>query len=259
MVLCGLLFFTGCEEDNISYDQPKQFGPKHGEPASYLEGEEAERAKMLLNSVIDRSMSRSWTVDFSEVLMITDTIGNKNYTFRVVHPNSVPKEFYNLVLTENSRTGYSTVKLVRYVMSQNFADRFYSGISNGTEFAGTITFTPVGDKQSVLPIVQPGEDPIPSPEPEPDPCEDEIVIEVPDNPGGGGGYVGGGSGGGSTGGGGNGSPVLDQDLSWTDCFQWLQIPCSKGNEHYGNSAECNASFPGATYLINTCNIYMDVI
>lgn len=255
-VLFCFVFFSSCEEDNISYDAPKQFGPKQTGPASYLTGSDAEDAKQLLNGVMDNSMNKSWSLDFSEILLVKDSLGNKNFTFRVVHPNSTSKEFYNLVLTENLVTRFYSVKLVRYVMSQNFADRFHAGTAAAHEFSGTITFTPVGDRQPLLPIVQPGEDPTPNPEPEPDPCEDEIVITVPGGGGGGsvgGGGSGGGGSGGGGGGGGNGGPIPDNTMTFTDCYEWIYIQCSKSNEHYGNSSQCNADFPGATYLVNTCN------
>jgi hypothetical protein len=247
--------FASCEKDDVDYGDAKQFGPKIHGPASYLEGARAEQAKQLLNGLMSspqaRQKSNGWTVDFSEILLVTDTLGNQNYTFRVLHPNSVPDEFYNLVLTENINTLYSTVKLVRYKMDDDFATRFNSGAADITQFTGTITFTPIADGGELTPPTEPGEDP--EPNPGNDPCEEESIIEIP-NPGSSNGGIGSAPGGSPPGGGNNGSgPILPDEMSYTArCHEWITIPCNGGEGHVGDDDTCTGSFKGATYLVDKC-------
>lgn len=197
--------------------------------------------------------SNLWTVEFDEVLLVTDSTGNFNYTFRVTHPDAKPDDFYNLVLTENVEKDIYTVKLVRYKMTPTFASRFYTGMADIGEFAGTITFTPIAGGGQITPLNPPGSEPDPEPVMPEDPCEDEVTIEIPDNPGtapGPGGPSGGSEGFDPNG---NGAGIIPHFTgSLKDCWSVRYVKCSAGNPHYGNDPDCNADFKGATFLVNEC-------
>jgi len=264
--LVALLLTISCEEENLDI-HPKQFGPKIDGKAIILKGGEHDKAVRRLTALMERSniniLSRNgrnlrtsqWTIDFSEVLLVTDTLGNNNFTYRVNHSNDAHDLFYNLVLTENSKTSKTTIKLVEYHMSAAFAKGYSKGEMGIHQFAGSIKFTPIPG--NFLPDPEEPQDPEEEPEPHDpnaNPCEDETVIYVPDKPTGGSGS-GPSSGGGSSSGGGFSG---DQDEAFTayqpNCWVWIEVPCSYHTSgHYGNNASCTSTtFQGATYLKNMC-------
>lgn len=205
----------------------------------------------------------SWEVEFDEILLVTDSLGRKNFTYRVTHPRMSETVFYNLVHTEYKRGKYfyTTVKLVRYEMTDEFAGAYARGVKDIAEFTGVIKFNPITDTREPILTIDPPTEPEPEEPVEPplDPCEDDVVIVVPpprpDNPNPGPVYIGGGSSGGSSGPGGEpdlsyyfGLPGVQQAGT---CFDWLRIPCSEGL-HYGEPG-CIAEHKGATFLVNSCH------
>lgn len=270
--------FLQCAKDDAGLnDDAKQFGPEVQKPAEYLKGAKKQAAIQALEKQFANAgrpapqmrqvsstarSSESWAVEFEEILLVTDTLGQKNFTYRVTHPRMSETVFYNLVHTEFERGKYfyTTVKLVRYEMTDEFAGQYARGVKDIADFTGVIKFSPIAEsKEPILTIDPPTEaEPVPE-EPPLDPCEDDVVIVVPPprpgEPKPGPVYIGGGAGGGSSG------PGAEPDLSYYfgmasvhqagTCWDWVKVPCSEGL-HYGE-AGCVAEHKGATYLLNYCN------
>lgn len=270
--------FMQCAKDDAGLDDAKQFGPALQSPYEYLEGAKKQKAIQALEkqfanagrpapqmrqvSATGRS-GESWAVEFDEILLVTDSLGRKNFTYRVTHPRMSETIFYNLVHTEYQRGQYfyTSVKLVQYQMTDKFAGEYMSGTKDIAEFTGVIKFSPVAESRepilSVDPPLEPDpDDPVEQPQ---DPCIDDVVVVVPppspDNPNPGPVYIGGAGGGGSSG------PGAEPDLSYYfgmadvhqsgRCWDWVKVPCSEGL-HYGE-AGCVAEHKGATYLLNYCS------
>ncbi len=78
-----------------------------------------------LNPTENRSLRVSNTIGvikYDEIRQVIDTLGKINYTFRVEHSESDYKTFFNLILQE--KEGYSSVKLLKYVMTEEFAQLY---------------------------------------------------------------------------------------------------------------------------------------
>jgi len=133
----------------------------------------------LKQSLTSRGLN-STEIDYSEILQIIDSLGKAKYTFKINnHPEDNNKIFHNLVVSESNDN--LKLKLVKYEMTDEFADEFKNGLSKFVDFKGIIRVIGL--------------------DPNVDPCPPEIIT-VPFNSSGGG-YNGGGEGdgGGSTSGG----------------------------------------------------------
>lgn len=210
--------------------------------------------------------SVGWTVDFSEVMRVTDSLGNVNFTYRVNHPNVSENIFYNLVHTETK--GYSTVKLLRYHMHPEFAVEYYRGSKNISDFTGMIKVTPLTHTRDPLPEPTEPEpiDPNEPPKPPQEPCEEETIIVVepvntdPSQP-----YVPGPISG-SAGGYASGSGGTPGDMQFfyefsqiqmpdgPSCWEWVLTDCEYNAGHYGNNPQCDGKKgkQGSTVLRNNC-------
>lgn len=162
------------------------------------------------------------TIDFNSILQVIDTLGIKNYTFRILnHPSDDYKTFHNLVVTES----YNDIKatLMKYEM-RGTLDQGYDNFAYSLEKVTTKSLSPIDE-----------------------PCE-EIIVNPPYNNGGTGNYGGGNNGDennnsgyvvGSTGGGGG-----------TNCTQIILLfECSCGRsynswDNYSSSICGNGSNPG---------------
>ncbi len=84
-----------------------------------------------LNPTENRSLRVSNTIGvikYDEIRQVIDTLGKINYTFRVEHSESDYKTFFNLILQE--KEGYSSVKLLKYVMTEEFAQLYNQNLKN---------------------------------------------------------------------------------------------------------------------------------
>lgn len=279
-VLITTAFFVQCAKDDTGmYDEnARHFGPQMQRPAVYLEGAEKQKAIQALNNIFaragrnaprhaqrsDDSDSQGWTVEFDEILLVSDSLGRKNFTYRVNHPLMDETIFYNLVHTEyvrDEKYRVTAVKLVMYQMTPTFAADYKSGEKGMDSFVGAIRFTPVTETETPIFNIEPPQAPDPVPDEPVDPplkpCDEEVVIVVPpagpDNPNPSPVQIPGGSPSGSGG-------FSDADLSYVageasagkagSCYDWVRIPCSE-NRHYGESG-CTADYKGATFLVNSC-------
>lgn len=137
-----LLFFTllayfGCSTDFEVIDNSvgTHFGLKNkGPKVKIFKGAEATQMKNKLeqmmgklssfnifrNSRLTARGSENLEIDFSEIMEVIDTLGIKNYTFKIInHPDDNIKIFHNLVVTEMDEN--LKLKLIKYEMTDEFA------------------------------------------------------------------------------------------------------------------------------------------
>lgn len=189
------------------------------------------------------------TIDFNSILQVIDTLGIKNYTFRIInHPNDDYKTFHNLVVTEIGSEIETT--LMKYEMKEEFAQQYNAGLKLFQQFEGKVTAA--GFSPSPL---------------TPKPCEEVVkdVIPIPDfsvvnpTPGGGSPSGGGGSGGvngGTTSGNGSGYGTGSGSGSSTICLQLMALPkCTNCNTSFDNwdsyfNAECSNGKYGLTFVLS---------
>jgi hypothetical protein len=225
-----LILFISCQSEEILVEH-NHLNYK-GYKTEYLKGADAQNAieklknklnsksKLIVISTDSNSMrTNGGIIDFNNILMVMDTLGIKNYTFKIInHPNDDLKTFHNLVLTEKDNSFEVTV--MKYIMSDQFFQEYYAGIKEFNEFQGRV---------SALSL---------SPE---NPCED-VVVEYPgDGPPGGGGPGDGPPGDGPPGDGGPGGGGS------SDCFSIsLSFGCSCGNSFstYAGAFGCATSGNG---------------
>ncbi|MCA6421241.1 MAG: hypothetical protein IM568_00305 [Flavobacterium sp.] len=180
-----------------------------------------------------RTSSSLPEIDYNTILFIIDSLGVKNYTFKIVnHPDDNYKTFHNLVLTDNHDEPKATI--MKYEMTEAFAEEYNAGVKTFNEFKGKI--------KAISPIADPC-----------DPIEINYPIEPIDpnvsNPSGGGGALGptpgsptGGNTGGSGGGGSNCASVATTfECSCGDSYSSLSS--------YFNSRCGDGSNPGYTLTI----------
>ncbi|RXR24614.1 glycoside hydrolase family 19 protein [Flavobacterium stagni] len=250
-LLVATLIFIGCQlEDEVQQNPHEKVDS--GNSIRTLNGEDAQQVRNKLMSllkekgtihVLDESNEFARTdggiIDFNSILEVMDTLGVKNYTFRVInHPQDDYKTFHNLILTE--KQGVFEATMMEYKMTEQFAAAYNSQLKSFQEFAGRVGAT------SLTPIL--------------DPCQG-VVVEIPDpnttnptNPGGGGatdpsnpGDNPGnnpGTGGGASGGANNG-----------DCLTAVvTVECSCGRsynswDNYTSSVCGNGMYPGYTVTV----------
>jgi len=90
------------------------------------------------------------TINYNEILEVIDTLGNSNYTFGIDnHPLQDEKTFYNLVVNGFNNNDGLKVFLVKYEMSDEFANQYNNGQKKLYEFTGNITSYPLGSKNTL--------------------------------------------------------------------------------------------------------------
>lgn len=245
LILFSFLFLS-CQTEEILVEK-KYFGKKSKIETRYLKGNEALRVKNLLNTKLSsesklkifaansNSMRTSeGIIDFNTILQVIDSLGIKNYTFRIInHPDDDEKTFHNLVLTEKDAELEATI--MKYEMSDLFAQEFYAGIKNFEAFQGRIAAL------SLSPA---------------DPCE-QVTINYPSN---GSGNGDGGVSGDGPGDGPIGTPG-DSGGNNNGCFTIsLSFECSCGNSFnsYAGAFGCanSGTDPNVTYTITIVINYL---
>jgi len=229
-LIVASLFFR-CSDNFDKNDNGVMFGKKSQRQINYLKGEKAENVLKKFEMAASKSKkmklftkngaaqrSNVGTIDYSEIMEVIDTIGNLNYTFRVLnHPEDDENTFHNLVLKEMGEEEFK-ILLIKY---QHFDANY--------KFNENTTFKSINLTSS-------------------DPCDNEpIRIPVlggtydPDQPNPG-----------SGGGGDDSSPQID----YSDCLAYLQVTCCRNTDgHFGNdkTCVCPEGEKGYTILINFCN------
>lgn len=231
------LIFTlvSCEAEGL-YLKEQHTKRESNKIIKKLRGEEAKRVYSLLEKNFSKSLTFSNSsnmrvenplalIDYSNILLVIDSIGIKNYTFKIInHPDDNFKTFHNLVLTEKNNELKATI--IQYEMTDMFAQEYNMGLKSFYEFQGKVkaeTITPPTDE----------------------PCV-PIQINYPSDPSGGGGSEGGGfsdSGPSSAGGGGSNCYYLE-----------ITFNCSCGRSYdtltsYFSSICGNGQYPGYTLTI----------
>ena len=82
------LTLTNCQTDD-HHNHDEQGIQDNGNYLKYLSGDEAQQAIQLLKNAMGGSTnmkSNGWTIDFSDVLLVKDSLSNVNYTYRITHP-----------------------------------------------------------------------------------------------------------------------------------------------------------------------------
>ncbi len=179
LAMLTFLSLVSCQTEEL-YVEKNHFGKKNGINSSYLKGSDASRVvEMLTNKLNQGSKIRilssnsafmrtnEGVIDFENILQVIDTLGIKNYTFKILnHPDDNVKTFHNLVLTEKENALEATI--MKYEMSDEFAQNFNANLNEFYEFRGTVSAI------SVMPS---------------DPCAEVVVnfpgdsgSDVPDNP-----------------------------------------------------------------------------
>lgn len=189
-----LLILLGCSTDFEVIDNSvgTHFGVKNKSPrVKTFKGADAMQMKNKLEKMMGKSSSfnifrnsgftargsENLEIDFSEIMEVIDTLGVKNYTFKIInHPDDNYKIFHNLVVTEKDEN--LKLKLIKYEMTDQFALGYHNNSEKFVDFKGTISTIAIGLDPAI------------------DPCED-LIIEVPDTPSGGSGYDGSGDNSGS--------------------------------------------------------------
>lgn len=235
LYLWGILFISICSLQSCQTEEmfvkEKGLGRKSGITTEYLKSAEAKRIANTLKTKFtnlggngqQQSLSRTdyETIDYSTILLVVDSLGVRNYIFRVTnHPEDDYKTFHNLVMTD--KNGELELTLMKYAMTDVFAQEYQEQLKKIQEFKGTVT------AKGLLST---------------NPCED-IETDFSDNEdtpevGGGGGSYDGGSEGptGSQGGGSEDTVCLDVSLSvvcecgrsYPDWNSYLESMCGNGS------------------------------
>lgn len=129
-----LLFLISCNEDLEEIDGT-HFGRKHSDNVKILTGNEA---KLIFNKLVNESKnnqnfdilgnklkingknsfllksSDQTTIDYSQIMQVSDLQGNVNYTFKVLnHPDDDENTFHNLVYN-NQNTSSPRINLLKF-------------------------------------------------------------------------------------------------------------------------------------------------
>ncbi|MFN3942757.1 MAG: hypothetical protein ACK4K1_08990 [Flavobacterium sp.] len=241
LILTLLLIATGlfwhCSEE--IHDNAVTFGVKHKKPQiKYLKGAEAKLVMNQLEKKVSKSKlrilgkagtyarSNEGTIDYSEIMQVVDTLGNTNYTFRIInHPEDTEQKFHNLLYSQLDEE----IKLI-LVKYENFDQNY--------QFSAATTFTTYNLISD-------------------DPCP-ENPIPISGGGGSGGAFDPGIPNPGSGGGGGSVGGYTPPDYS--SCWNLLKIYCCH-NKHAGEFAGCICpeGERGSTILFNTCNTSLPAV
>ncbi|WP_396195310.1 glycoside hydrolase family 108 protein [Flavobacterium sp.] len=144
VLLCSL---QSCQTEEL-YVKEKDLGKKSGITTEYLKGDEAIRIARMLKTKFNnlgvnsqqQSVSRTdyQEIDYNNILLVVDSLGVRNYIFRVTnHPEDNYKTFHNLVMTD--KNGELELTLMKYAMTDTFAQEYQEQLKKFEEFKGTIT------------------------------------------------------------------------------------------------------------------------
>lgn len=258
VLLCSL---QSCQTEEL-YVKEKDLGKKSGITTEYLKGAEAlEIANMLKtrfknlggNGQQLSSMRMEYEeIDYNNILLVVDSLGIRNYIFKVTnHPEDDYKTFHNLVMTD--KNGELELTLMKYAMTDVFAQEYQDELKKIYEFRGSITSKKMAST---------------------DPCQDVVidytdpVVTEPNNDGpteGSGGYDPGESGGnGGTGDNGNTGGGFGESND-SNCIELkLEVLCQCGRMYsnwdtYISSMCGDGSNPGYSVslvlnYVNNCRI-----
>lgn len=251
LMLCSL---QGCQTEEL-YVKEKGLGRKSGITTEYLKGAEAKRIANVLKTKFqnlgENSQQQSLlrtdyeTIDYSRILLVVDSLGVRNYIFRVTdHPEDDYKTFHNLVMTD--KEGELELTLMKYAMTDVFAQEYQEQLKKLQEFRGTIT------SKGML---------------QANPCEDlmaDFTNPIIDDtePESGGGGIGGTVGDyptGSSGGGGEGEYGGSSNTGCTKVYLTVLCQCRESYSSWESylASDCgNGRFPG--YSVTLIVSYEDV-
>jgi lysozyme family protein len=152
LYLWGILFISICSLQSCQTEEmlvkEKGLGRKSGITTEYLKGAEAKRIANTLKTKFtnlgengqQQSLSRTdyETIDYNNILLVVDSLGVRNYIFRVTnHPEDDYKTFHNLVMTD--KNGELELTLMKYAMTDVFAQEYQERLKKFQEFKGTVT------------------------------------------------------------------------------------------------------------------------
>lgn len=152
LYLWGILFISVCILQSCQTEEmlvkENGLGRKSGITTEYLKGAEAKRIANTLKTKFtnlgengqQQSLSRTdyETIDYNNILLVVDSLGVRNYIFRINnHPEDDYKTFHNLVMTD--KNGELELTLMKYAMTDVFAQEYQEQLKKFQEFEGTIT------------------------------------------------------------------------------------------------------------------------
>jgi hypothetical protein len=148
ILICGLLItfiltFIRCQEEHPNEHNVLLDGMK----SKILDGKNAKLAENKIKNLINENISNGKLnreiisfqadVDYSSSVLIETQDGVKSYAFNINNNDYTKDELYNLVLIEKGI--YSTVTVVKYNLTNQFATDYYAGLKNFSQFEGSIT------------------------------------------------------------------------------------------------------------------------
>ena len=151
------LVLWGCKQDDFYNERNNNRVNSKGLKIRTLRGIDAQRAaEKLKNEVLNMGRisiqsengiafktADTGTIKYDEILEVIDSLGNKNYTFRIEgHPEEDDKSFFNLVV--NVKEQEQKVLLLKYNMDDTFASSYKNGTSSMEMFTGSITIGNIG-------------------------------------------------------------------------------------------------------------------
>lgn len=140
-----ITFLSSCEKDlyeDAFVENKKQtftFEYVYSKEAEYLKDDVLKQIKTYREANRDLDEPTYGTIMYDEVMKVVDNMGNKTFMFRVEHPDATNEKFYNMVLQEKT-DGRRYVKLFEYVMTPDFAEKYYSGLKELKEFEGSYSY-----------------------------------------------------------------------------------------------------------------------
>lgn len=158
LILAFTTFFSSCEKD--LYDEAIKNSTSENEnfTLEYLSGNIAEKLKKITEQEIKTYRSKIQnrnldtidygTIKYDEVMKVEDNSGNKTYMFRVDHPDQTNEKFYNMVFQEKI-DGSKYVKLFEYNMTPEFAQDYYMGLKDLTDFDGSYNYRLVAYNEAI--------------------------------------------------------------------------------------------------------------
>ena len=156
LILAFTTFFFSCEKD--LYEEAIKNSSNENFTLEYLSGNIAEKLKKITEQEIKTYRSKLQnrnldtidygTIKYDEVMKVEDNSGNKTYMFRVDHPDQTNEKFYNMVFQEKI-DGSKYVKLFEYNMTPQFAQDYYMGLKDLTDFDGSYNYRLVAYNEAI--------------------------------------------------------------------------------------------------------------
>jgi hypothetical protein len=145
LVLPIVLIISSCNTEEM-YLKDKRTGNKNGIVSKYLIGQEAKKVADILrnelrdNGNINLSSTKAnsthmrlgqMQIDYNNILLVLDTIGVKNYTFKIInHPDDSEAIFHNLVLNEDEYNNRKLLMLKYEKVNQSLPFNQFQGTIN---------------------------------------------------------------------------------------------------------------------------------